>query len=189
MISKSLAMLSLLSLGRAQAQLPTLAPNVEPDSLEIVEPHLGVGVDTLRADTFQLEPACWGKQLAEATRAAADSYREKPGQRLCYRYVKQGVSQALGLSLTGASAYMAAQQLAAADQFREVKLKPDDLKSLPAGSIVVWGRSKKHPHGHVSVADGEGREISDRVRPQITGYGTKLRVFVPQCQEWASTRY
>jgi hypothetical protein len=186
MISKSLAMLSLLSLGRAQAQLPQ-APSLEPDSLEVVE--FGLGADSLRTDTLYLEPACWGEQLAEATRVAADSYREKPGQRLCYRYVKQGVSQALGLSLTGASAYMAAQQLAATDQFREVKLKPADLKSLPAGSIVVWGRSKKHPHGHVSVADGEGREISDRVRPQITNYGTKLRVFVPECQEWASTRY
>lgn len=149
------------------------------DSLEVVESR----PDSVQfaQDTLELSPACWGQELAQAARQAADSYREKPGQRLCYRYVKQAVSQAVGLSLTGPSAYLAARQLAASERFQEVSLKPEQLKNLPAGSIVVWGRNKKHPHGHVSVADGQGHEISDRVRPQITAYGTTLRVFVPEC--------
>lgn len=119
-----------------------------------------------------------GQVVVDATRRAADSYREKPKERLCFRYVKMGLQTALGLTLVGKHAYMAADQLALAPNFQEVQKKPLDLPALPPGSVVVWGRSKRHPSGHISVADGQGFEISDRVRQQITGYGTQMRVFV-----------
>lgn len=181
-ISKALVVLAFVSLGRAQAQVESPPQAFEGDSTEMVVPGQQ---DSLTRDTLSWQDACWGQALVEATRAAADSYREKPGERLCYRYVKQGVSQALGISLSGGSAYLAANQLAGSDHFREASVKASDLPGLPAGSIVVWGKSKKRPHGHISVADGQGKEISDRVRPQITGYGTQLRVFLPVCQVWS----
>lgn len=170
-------------MGRVQAQVET-APAPPVDSLEMLE-HRSHDQGA-EPDTLVLSPACWGEELAQAAREAANSYREKPGERLCYRYVKQAVSQALGLSLSGPSAYLAARQLADSKHFEEAQWQPGQLGGLPAGSIVVWGRSKKHPHGHISVADGQGREISDRVRPQITSYGTKLKVFVPRCSASAS---
>ena len=178
-LSKALTFFSLVTLSSVQAQqLP--APELPVDSLEMVD----LQTDSLVAsqDTLEWTPQCWGQALARAAQESADSYREKPGQRLCYRYVKQAVSQALGLTLTGPSAYLAARQLATSEHFQEMPLRSDQLSSLPAGSIVVWGRSKQHPHGHVSIADGKGHEISDRLRPQITNYGTSLRVFVPECE-------
>ncbi|MEW6278979.1 MAG: hypothetical protein AB1758_10175, partial [Candidatus Eremiobacterota bacterium] len=98
----------------------------------------------------------------------------------CYRYVKRHLRQAGLGELTGGSAYMAARQLAQNPNFREVRgLSRQDLTRLPAGSVVVWDRGQGRPHGHVSVALGDGREASDRIRRQITRYPSSYRVFQP----------
>jgi hypothetical protein len=93
------------------------------------------------------------------------------------------VDQAVpGPALTGGSAYMAADQLARHSGFREVTVAADDLPSLPAGAVVVWGKTAKSPHGHISIADGKGNELSDHVerqRTQLRGH-TNVRVFLPR---------
>lgn len=90
-------------------------------------------------------------------------------------------------------AYQKAEQLARNPRFREVNMSPSQLASLPAGAVVVWGKSAAKPWGHVSVALGDGREASDHVARQITSrgrYGTDfgngpdpqgrtVRVFLP----------
>jgi hypothetical protein len=90
-------------------------------------------------------------------------------------------------------AYQKAEQLARNPRFREVNMSPSQLASLPAGAVVVWGRSAAKQYGHVSVALGDGREASDHVARQITSrgrYGTDfgngpdpqgrvVRVFIP----------
>lgn len=86
--------------------------------------------------------------------------------------------------VSGASAYMAADQLAARNDFKEVtsEISREDLKKLPAGAIVVWGQhsGKNGQHGHISVALGDGREASDHIQNQITNlYDSKYRVFLP----------
>lgn len=96
---------------------------------------------------------------------------------------KRGVRMAMeknGMTLTGESAYMAADQLAKNKNFHEAKgLSRADLKDLPPGATVVWNRAKGHPHGHISIAMGNGREASDVMRNQITGYPSSYRVFMP----------
>lgn len=90
-------------------------------------------------------------------------------------------------------AYQKAEQLARNPRFREVNMSPSQLASLPAGAVVVWGKSAAKPYGHVSVALGDGREASDHVARQIASrgrYGTDfgngsdpqgrvVRVFIP----------
>lgn len=103
----------------------------------------------------------------------------------CYDYAAKAILntfQAKGKSvhLEGMSAYMAAPLLAKQTHlFREFAVAPTDLPKLPAGAIVVWGAGPGHPHGHISVATGDGREASDFSTRQITNYPSKPRVFMP----------
>ncbi len=124
-----------------------------------------------------------GAKLASAAQEVA-TRRNTVGK--CYAGVAEAVDKAYGgkVSLTGLSAYMAAEQLARSSEFKEIKVS--DLRSLPAGAIVVWRKADRSPHGHISVALGGGKEASDHVAPQMTNYrGDTLqaggaRVFVPK---------
>lgn len=116
-------------------------------------------------------------RLMESIRRSPVPPRCRPGY--CYRGVKHHLRQ-VGVNLTGGSAYMAADQLAATGRFREVQVPPSQLRTLPAGAVVVWDRGPGKPHGHISIAMGDGREASDRIRPQITRYASgRCRVFIP----------
>ncbi|MBI2377678.1 MAG: hypothetical protein HYV07_26995 [Deltaproteobacteria bacterium] len=99
----------------------------------------------------------------------------------CYNAVADAVDRTAGRFLTGGSAYMAADQLARNPRFREVKVTASQLEDLPAGAIVVWGKTAASPDGHISVALGDGREASDHVSPQLTSLrgATNFRVFLP----------
>lgn len=100
----------------------------------------------------------------------------------CYAGAADSVSRALGVSLWGKSAYMAADILRRLPGFREYKnLKPSDLPKLPAGAIVVWGKTSVSPHGHISIALGDGRESSDHLAKQMTSLRghTNFSVFMP----------
>jgi hypothetical protein len=99
----------------------------------------------------------------------------------CYSGVKEAVRKATGVNLQGGSAYQAANQLAASGRFREVAVGSGQLGNLPAGAVVVWGQTAQSPHGHVSVALGNGLEASDHVQRQITSLRghQNYRVFIP----------
>lgn len=125
-----------------------------------------------------------GERLVLATLRAAAGFRPKEGEFYCYRYVKLGVRSALGATLTGVHAYQAANQLAQSPCFREIgiarrQLKPEDV---PRGAVVVWQPTSSYPSGHIFVSMGRGQEVSDRIRPMSTHYGSTARVFVPQDQ-------
>ncbi len=66
-----------------------------------------------------------------------------------------------------------------ASQFQEVSVSREDLKSLPAGTIVVWDRSAGHQWGHISIALGDGRESSDHITTQMTNRNAEYHVFIP----------
>lgn len=121
-----------------------------------------------------------GPRLAASTLEAAND-NDNLARRRCYRFVKDGLG-AEGVNLTGGHAYMAAAQLADNPNFEEVRVDRDQLPELPAGAVVVWDRNPRanHPSGHISVSLGDGREVSDRIRPQITGYRSTYRVFLPE---------
>ncbi len=118
-----------------------------------------------------------GQKLAEIARAEATDGDSKGG--LCYRDVGRSLAK-IGIQVSGASAYMAADQLARNPKVQEVKVGREELTRLPAGAIVVWDRGKGHVHGHISIATGDGKEASDLMRNQITNYGTAFRVFMPR---------
>ncbi|MFN8612330.1 MAG: hypothetical protein U0931_32590 [Vulcanimicrobiota bacterium] len=118
-----------------------------------------------------------GSKLAEIARTEASNGDSSGG--LCYRDVGRDLAK-VGINVSGASAYMAADQLARNPKVKEVKVSQADLPKLPAGAIVVWDKGAGHEHGHISIATGDGKEASDLMRNQITNYGTSFRVFMPQ---------
>ena len=97
-----------------------------------------------------------------------------------YALIMGAIAPQGGGELWGGSAYMAADQLAQNENFEEVTgLTEEDLVNLPAGCVVVWDQGNGHPHGHILVSLGDGREASDVIRPMTQGYGTTFRVFQP----------
>lgn len=118
-----------------------------------------------------------GQRLAEIARAEATNGDSKGG--LCFRDVGRSLRK-IGIETSGASAYMAADQLARNPKVKEIKVPQSQLARLPAGAIVVWDRGAGKPHGHISISTGDGKEASDLMRNQITNYGTSFRVFMPQ---------
>ncbi len=134
-----------------------------------------VGGSAPAVDPGQLgEGTAMGKALAKYAGENANG----PGG-YCYKWVAQALAKQ-GVKVSGASAYMAADQLAKNDKFREVSVQPKDLPKLPAGAVVVWNKGAGHPHGHISISLGNGKEASDKLRTQITNYGTSVRVFLPK---------
>lgn len=118
-----------------------------------------------------------GQMLANQTKKIATRWNSV-GK--CYKAVTQAL-KSVSIYVESNSAYMAANQLSKSPKVKEVSVKQDQLKKLPAGSIVVWGKTKKSPHGHISVSLGDGREASDHIESQMTqlrGF-TNYRVFVP----------
>ena len=128
-------------------------------------------------DLANTQGSALGQQIAQSAYQTAN---ELGTTGWCAKGVRMALER-IGINGIGAaSAYMVADKLAGDQRFREVQCTRDQLKSLPPGAIVVWGRTDAHPHGHISIALGDGREASDHVQGQITGMaGSTLRVFIP----------
>lgn len=122
-------------------------------------------------------PTQKGKALAAAAARVA-SRRNTVGR--CYAGVAEAVDIAIGRFLWGMSAYMAADQLAKHPKFKEITVSASALRTLPPGAIVVWRKTGRSPHGHISVALGDGREASDHIARQMTSLrgDTGVRVFI-----------
>lgn len=132
-------------------------------------------------------PSEWGTVPAWGSALAKDAERHGNGPGgWCFKYVRQALERAGVKGVGGASAYMAADQLARNPKFREIKVAPKDLPKLPAGAVVVWDRngsgasSAGRIHGHISISLGDGREVSDVIRKQTTSMGSNVRVFLPK---------
>lgn len=149
-----------------------------------------LGPTTLKMLENPLRETAFGRRLAQVGRREALSMGRYTSQGQCYSGVADSL-QSVGVKVTGLSAYMAANQLARNSRFREVKLPATSLPKLPAGAVVVWDRSPSPSlrqrghgweHGHISIADGKGREMSDYIDAQRTNYyvSNKFRVFLPK---------
>ena len=99
----------------------------------------------------------------------------------CYSAVADAVDAVSGRFLYGNSAYMAADQLARSHKYTEHNVLASQLRSLPAGAIVVWRKTAASPDGHISVALGNGQEASDHIAQQLTSLrgDSGFRVFMP----------
>ena len=144
-----------------------------------------VGAQTLAA--LEQTPVSVGRLQSSSEAQKLASVAQRVAARRgtvgwCYAGVADSVSRALGVELYGRSAYQASNILARHPDFKEVPtVKPKELPKLPAGAIVVWGKTKASPHGHISVALGNGREASDHIARQMTSLRghTNFRVFMP----------
>lgn len=99
----------------------------------------------------------------------------------CYRAVKDTLAKSNlnNGEITGGSAKDASRVLSNHKNFKEVKVSRKDLKSLPAGCIIVWQESPGHPHGHIAITLGKGKEASDKVRKVIVRNDAEYSVYVP----------
>ncbi|MDO5437344.1 MAG: hypothetical protein Q4F80_04010 [bacterium] len=114
-------------------------------------------------------------QIAQSTAASQNT------TGWCLRGVNDSLEKAYGFRLSYNSAYQAIPALQARSDFTEVTNQypnSQSLTNLPAGAIVVWENSGSHPHGHISIALGNGQEASDHIQNQTTNYGTQYHVFV-----------
>ncbi|MEE2902897.1 MAG: SafA/ExsA family spore coat assembly protein [Myxococcota bacterium] len=118
-----------------------------------------------------------GQAIANTAKNIAAS-RNTTGR--CYAGVADALDQH-GVNLHGRSAYMAANQLAQHPAYREINATGNQLRNLPAGAVVVWGQTGASPHGHISIADGRGNEMSDHIARQKTQLrgDRNARVFLP----------
>lgn len=78
----------------------------------------------------------------------------------CYAAVSRALLP-LGVKLTGASAYMAEPLLLQDPRF--IPLSISSIEQLRRGDIIVYSASASHPHGHISVYEGDYLEASDHV--------------------------
>ena len=118
----------------------------------------------------------------KGNRIADEAYYEASSRGTygwCYNAVADAVERVTGRFLWGAHAYQAADQFASSSHFYEVWGR--DLRTLPAGSIVVWGQGSSRS-GHISVSLGNGQEASDHIANQMTYHygGASARVFLPK---------
>lgn len=114
--------------------------------------------------------------------SAAESMASSMGTTgWCLKGVNNTLEQVYGFRLSYNSAYQAIPDLQSRSDFTEVTNQyksASDLVNLPAGAIVVWENSSNHPHGHISIALGDGREASDHIQNQTVNYGTQYHVFI-----------
>ncbi len=142
-------------------------------------PHWGVvGKSTLSA--LQAEAKIdynhpLGSKLAHVAKRNASG-----GRSNCYRYVAKAIHQTTEPFLKGMHAYMAADHLAKSKFFREVAVPAGELPNLPPGAVVVWGKGRSRS-GHISIADGQGNEVSDHIGKQMVHHygGATHRTFLP----------
>lgn len=149
--------------------------NLEAPNGLALTPGISAGSSVTRAARFSnLSAQNKGEQLANFALQNTSG-----GTGWCYQYVAQAVHTVFPAFLSGEHAYMAASQLAQSPHFTEVSAAR--LSALPAGAVVVWSQGSS-PSGHVSIADGNGHEISDHVAPQMLSHygGGTARVFLPR---------
>lgn len=122
-----------------------------------------------------------GKNLAEAVVSCINTNGSTTGW--CLRGVNRAMQKVYGYGFSFGSAYQALGALQSDSNFVEITNQypnKSDLKNLPAGAIVVWGNNSAHPHGHISIALGDGREASDHIANQYTNSGNGYHIFMPK---------
>lgn len=100
----------------------------------------------------------------------------------CAHYVNNALEEYNINAKRDNHAYTRANVLAADNNFTEIEIKSEtDLKSLPAGSVVVYDKGAcnySDEHGHVFIATGNGGAGSDHLQNSIK-FGSGVRAFIP----------
>lgn len=143
-------------------------------------PYLGqIGPSTLSALQEQAQFGRYDVELGQKLVRYARNHAVGTKWR-CYYYVANAIHAVTEPFLEGMHAYMAADHLARSEYFKEIDVPRKELDQLPAGAVVVWGKGSSRS-GHISIADGQGKEISDHITSQMMRHygGDRHRVFLP----------
>lgn len=127
-----------------------------------------------------------GQALAERVLAGLPEYRNYP---LCARYVKEAIRDVgLGPYINGNGEYCK-YILRANSNFKETKVKGNDLKKLPAGTVIVYDAYSKYINeegeqkrigkdGHTLICLGDTRGCNDCLEEHIP-ISDNAYVFIP----------
>jgi len=121
-----------------------------------------------------------GNALAASVVNMIDKHGASKGW--CLAGVNRALNDTFGFTFAFGSAYQSLGAMQQRDDFADVTAQypnKSDLKRLPAGAIVIWDRDADNPHGHISIALGDGREASDHIANQYTNISNSYHVFVP----------
>jgi hypothetical protein len=116
-----------------------------------------------------------GERIAKRAEADAAAYNT-PG--MCLQEVGK-VLREFGIPVNRhPAAWQALPDLQKSNKVKEISVGKDQLDKLPAGAIVVWDKGAGLPYGHISIALGDGREASSKLRQQLH-LNTSYHVFIP----------
>ncbi len=132
-----------------------------------------------------------GSRLVDVARQMLDTYGSTTGY--CATGVSRTFAMAYGLSLGGNGCDWDTNMDGLVDQGMFVEVtsdfpSADDLSNLPAGAVVCWEATTGYggggeEFGHVTIADGNGGEISDHyaqnIYKTIGGRSDNYRVYIP----------
>ena len=98
----------------------------------------------------------------------------------CATYVKNSIQQAgLGLYQYG-HAYQMTNILKNNSNFKQISPDGVDVKSLPAGCVLVYNRGTQgysKEYGHTEITTGDGRAVSDGITKNL--YKKPSAIFIP----------
>ena len=115
-----------------------------------------------------------GKKLAETALTDSIGFTGKCAKYVRYALEKTRLSN--GMRADGADY---GNVLSLNKNFKEISANGLDLKSLPAGCVLVYGRGQagySSKYGHVEITTGTGQAVSDGITNNIR---PGARVFVP----------
>ncbi|MCR5261591.1 MAG: hypothetical protein K6C94_07100 [Candidatus Gastranaerophilales bacterium] len=132
-----------------------------------------------------------GEELVDVAKQMLEKYGSSSGY--CATGVSRTFAMAYGLNLHGNGCDWDSNMDSLVEQGYFVEVTGDyatsaDLANCPAGAVVCWENTGGHngggaQYGHVTIADGQGGEISDHyaanIYQSIGGGRTQYRVYLP----------
>ena len=98
----------------------------------------------------------------------------------CAKYVKKSIQEAnLGPYLYG-HAYQMTNILRHNPNFKEISTQNVDVKNLPAGCVLVYGKGVEgysKNYGHTEITTGDGRAVSDGITQNL--HKKPSAIFIP----------
>lgn len=98
----------------------------------------------------------------------------------CARYVKNSIQNAGLGSYKYGHAYQMKDILKNNSNFKEISTENVDVKDLPAGCVLVYGKGKEgysKNYGHTEITTGDGRAVSDGITRNL--YKKPSAIFIP----------
>jgi hypothetical protein len=143
------------------------------DTIVVAATHKRSKRKAARTTVVVAKPIAGTGKAASIACTAASVATKMGSTGYCYRGVKRALNK-FGVELTGCSAYMAKDILKEDERFKVVGV--NEFDDLQPGDILVHGKSKVHPNGHIAVYLGDGQEASDHVQKLVTKgrYGTAV---------------